>query len=177
MRILAISGSLRAHSSNAALLRAAAALAPEGMEFRFYDEQLGNVPVFNPDLDAEGAVPPPAVQEFRALLAAADGVVVSSPEYAHGVPGALKNALDWIVSSGELEGKPVVLIVASPGGGQWALASLTPTLEVLGARLVVNEAVTFTRTQIDGDGTLRASDIAGRLRTSLDALAAAIGAR
>jgi chromate reductase, NAD(P)H dehydrogenase (quinone) len=177
MRILAISGSVRAHSSNAALLRAAAALAPEGMEFRFYDDQLGTLPVFNPDLDGEGAVPPPAVEEFRALLAAADGVVVSSPEYAHGVPGALKNALDWIVSSGELEGKPLVLIVASPSGGQWAQASLAPTLEVLGARLLVNVAVTFTRTQIDGDGNLCDRDIAGRLKTSLETLASAIGTR
>jgi chromate reductase, NAD(P)H dehydrogenase (quinone) len=177
MRILAISGSVRAHSSNAALLRAAAALAPEGMEFHFYDDQLGTLPVFNPDLDGEGAVPPPAVADFRALLAAADGVLVSSPEYAHGAPGALKNALDWIVSSGELEGKPVVLIVASPSGGQWAQASLTPTLEVLGARLLVNVAVTFTRTQIDGDGHLRDRDIAARLKTSLEALASAIGAR
>ena len=176
MRILAISGSVRADSSNAALLRAAAALAPEGMEFSFYDDRLGALPVFNPDLDGEGAVPPPAIAELRALLAAADGVLVSSPEYAHGVPGALKNALDWIVSSGELEGKPVVLIVASPSGGRWAQASLTPTLEVLGARLVGNVALTFTRTQIDGDGNLCDRDIAERVKTSLEALASTVGA-
>jgi chromate reductase len=175
MRILAISGSVRARSSNAALLRAAAAVAPAGMEFRFYDEQLGKLPVFNPDLDGEGAIPPPEVEEFRALLAAADGVLISSPEYAHGVPGVLKNALDWIVSSGELEGKPVVFIVASPSGGQWAQASLTPTLEVLGARLLVNVALTFTRTQIDDDGNLRDREIAGRLKATLDTLASAIG--
>src|SRR5215510_1063207 len=113
MQILAISGSLRADSSNAALLRAAAACAPDGMEFRFYDRQLGGLPHFNPDLDGEGAVAPPAVAELRALLGAADGVLICTPEYAHGIPGALKNALDWIVSSGELERKPVALIVAS----------------------------------------------------------------
>jgi chromate reductase, NAD(P)H dehydrogenase (quinone) len=177
MRILGISGSVRAHSSNAALVRVAAALAPEGTEFLFYDDQLGNLPVFNPDLDGEGAVPPPAVAEFRALLAAADGILISSPEYAHGVPGALKNALDWIVSSGELEGKPAVLIVASPSGGLWAQASLTPTLEVLGARLVGNLAVTFTRTQIDGDGHLRDPGLVATLEMSLEALASAIRAR
>jgi len=172
LRILAISGSLRAHSSNAALVRAAAALAPAGMEFGFYEEQMGNLPLFNPDLDG-----PPTVKEFRALLGAADGVLISCPEYAHGIPGALKNALDWIVSSGELEGKPVVLIVASPSGGPWAQASLTPTLEVMGARLVVNVSLTFARTQIDGRGNVSDPDIARSLRTSLEALAAAIGAR
>jgi len=177
LRILAISGSLRAHSSNAALVRAAAALAPAGMEFGFYEEQMGNLPLFNPDLDGEGAVPPPTVKEFRALLGAADGVLISCPEYAHGIPGALKNALDWIVSSGELEGKPVVLIVASPSGGPWAQASLTPTLEVMGARLVVNVSLTFARAQIDGRGHVSDPDIARSLRTSLEALAAAIGAR
>jgi chromate reductase len=177
LRILAISGSLRAHSSNAALVRAAAALAPAGMEFGFYEEQMGNLPLFNPDLDGEGAVPPPAVNEFRGLLGAADGVLISCPEYAHGIPGALKNALDWIVSSGELEGKPVVLIVASPSGGQWAQASLTPTLEVMGARLVVNVSLTFARTQIDSRGNVADPDIAQTLETSLGALASAIGAR
>ena len=174
MKVLAISGSPRAHSSNAALLRAAAALAPAGMEVGFYEDQLATLPVFNPDLDDEGAVAPPAVEELRTLLGAADGVLISSPEYAHGAPGALKNALDWIVSSGELEGKPVVLIVASPGGGHWAQASLTPTLEVMGARLVANLALTFARTQIDAEGTLLDRDIADRLQASLAALAAAI---
>src|SRR5262249_57120733 len=107
-----------------------------------------------------------AIAELRALLAAADGVLVSSPEYAHGVPGALKNALDWIVSSGELEGKPVVLIVASPSGGRWAQASLTPTLAGPGARLVRHVALTFTRTQIDGEGNLCGRDLARRVQTS-----------
>ncbi len=175
MKVLAVSGSPRAGSSNAALLRAAAALAPAGTDVTFYDDRLGALPMFTPDLDGEGAVPPPAVAELRALLRAADGIIISSPEYAHGVPGALKNALDWIVSSGELEGKPVVLVVASPSGGQWAQSSLTPTLEVMGARLVVNLAVTFTRAQIDAAGTLLDRDLAETLRTSLQALAAAIG--
>src|SRR5439155_7238140 len=98
------------------------------MEFGFYAEQMGNLPLFNPDLDGEGAVPPPTVKEFRALLGAADGVLISCAEYAHGIPGALKNALDWIVSSGELEGKPVVLIVASAIAGACAQASLTRRL-------------------------------------------------
>jgi chromate reductase len=176
VRILAISGSLSANSSNAALLRAAAALAPAGMEFDFYDEALGTLPLFNPDADGEGAVAPPPVRELRTLLGAAAGVLISSPEYAHGIPGALKNALDWIVSSGELEGKPVVLIVAAPGGGRWAQASLTPTLEVMGARLVVNLSLTFTRKYIDREGRICDAEVAHTLRTSLETLAAATGA-
>jgi len=174
MKLLAISGSPRAASSNAALLRAAASVAPAGTDVTFYDDRVAALPMFSPDLDGEGAVPPPAVAELRALLRAADGVVISTPEYAHGVPGALKNALDWIVSSGELEGKPVVLLAASPSGGQWAQASLTPTLEVMGARLVVNLAVTFTRAQIDGTGALLDRELAETLRTSLAALAEAM---
>jgi chromate reductase, NAD(P)H dehydrogenase (quinone) len=173
MKILAISGSPRVGSSNAALLRAARDLAPAGMEIAVYDE-IGALPMFTPDLDGEGAAPPAAVATFRALLGAADGIVISSPEYAHGVPGALKNALDWIVSSGELEGKPVALLFASPSGGSWAQASLTPTLEVMGARLVVNLSLVFARTQIDGDGRLQDPDVATTVRTSLETLAAAI---
>jgi len=172
-QILALSGSLSAHSSNSALLRAAAALAPDDLDFVFYDEQLGKLPPFNPDLDGEGAVPPPTVDEFRGLLRAADGVLLSCPEYGHGVPGALKNALDWIVSSGELEGKAVALIVASPSGGEWARAALTPTLEVIGAKLVANVSLVFTRKSIDGEGRISDPDIIHTLEASLAALASA----
>jgi len=175
MRILGISGSLRADSSNAALLRAAAARAPAGMEFQFYDRQVGCLPHFDPDLDGEGAVAPPAVADLRALLGAADGVLISTPEYAHGIPGTLKNALDWIVSSGELEQKPVALIVASPSGGEWARASLVPTLEVMGAVLVTSIAVTCTRRQIDADGNVSDPDVARHLTGAVEALRSAIG--
>jgi chromate reductase len=177
MNILAISGSVRSNSSNAALLRAAAAMAPAGMTFEFYDEQIGKLPMFNPDLDGEGAFPAPAVAELRALLRDADGVMISSPEYAHGIPGALKNALDWIVSSGELEGKPVVVLVASPSGGEFAQASLVPTLEVMGAKLVVNLALTFARTHVDAQGTITNPDVRGQLEASLETLRAALAAR
>jgi len=171
MHVVAISGSPRAGSSNAALLRAARELAPEGMQMTVYDA-IGTLPLFTPDLDEEGAAPPDAVGRFRALLREADGIVISSPEYAHGAPGALKNALDWLVSSGELEGKPLALLVASPSGGQYAQASLTPTLEVMGAALVAAIAFTFTRKQIDDTGRLVDHAVAETLRTSLAALAA-----
>src|SRR5678815_5767847 len=97
MRILAISGSLRRVSSNTTLLRVVGVLAPAGVEVTLY-EGLADLPAFNPDL--EGAEPS-SLLAFRAQLKEADGAFISSPEYAHGVPGSLKNALDWIVGSGE----------------------------------------------------------------------------
>lgn len=129
--LLAISGSLRAASSNTSILRAASKLAPDGIKI-IPCYSLGDLPHFNPDLD--GAAAPPAVRRFRSQLREADGVLMSSPEYAHGVPGVLKNALDWIVSSGELMGKPVVLINAAHGS-RHAEASLRETLAVMMARV------------------------------------------
>jgi chromate reductase len=135
MKIIAICGSLRAQSSNRALLQAAVKLAPEGMEVTIY-ESLASLPHFNPDDDEEGTTPPPRVAELRSLLAAADGILISSPEYAHGVPGSLKNALDWLVSDGALVDKPIALINASPIGGQFAQASLVETLTTMNWRVV-----------------------------------------
>lgn len=113
MKIVAVNGSLRRSSSNGALLRAAARLAPEGVQIIHYD-RMGELPHFNPDLDQEAQSPPAPVAEMRALLVSSDAVVISSPEYAHGVPGTLKNMLDWLVSTGEMAGKPVALLNASP---------------------------------------------------------------
>jgi chromate reductase, NAD(P)H dehydrogenase (quinone) len=131
MKIIAICGSLRAQSSNLALLRAAATIAAE---VEIY-EGLANLPHFNPDDDVEGVTPPPAVAELRTTLADADGILISSPEYAHGVPGSLKNALDWLVSDGALVDKPVALINASPVGGEFARDSLVETLRTMNWRV------------------------------------------
>lgn len=176
MKIVGISGSLRAGSSNAALLRAAAALAPAGMDIVLYQD-MGSLPHFNPDLDGIGAVPPPAVAALRALLAAADGVLISSPEYAHGVPGSLKNALDWIVSSGELGDKPVVLLNASPSGGQFAQAALLEILRTMSARVLVEASLVepFVRKKLDSAGIVADPEAARALGASLAALASAIG--
>src|SRR5260370_22765829 len=111
-RIVGLSGSLRARSSNTALVRAAFALVPATTETVLY-EGVGTLPHFNPDLDQEGDIPPPTVAGLRTLLCTADGFIVSVPEYAHGLPGAFKNALDWVVSSGELAHKPVLVLNAS----------------------------------------------------------------
>jgi NAD(P)H-dependent FMN reductase len=133
--IVAISGSLRARSSNAALLRAAASVAPAGVEFVFY-EGMGDLPHFNPDLDAEGSTPPEPVRRLRELLIRADAILISSPEYAHGVPGSFKNLLDWLVSTGELVGKPVALLNAAPAGCEYAQSAILETLRTMNWNVV-----------------------------------------
>lgn len=135
MRILAISGSLRAASSNTAALQALRTLAPAGVAVELY-QGLDTLPYFNPDLDAEERAGRPApVLELRRLVGACAGIVICSPEYAHGVPGVLKNALDWLVSCSEFPGKPVALLNMSPRSVH-AQASLAETLATMSARLV-----------------------------------------
>lgn len=156
MRVLAISGSLRARSTNAALVRLIKLLAPENMEMIIY-EGLGDLPHFNPDIDGEES--PASVQELRGLLASVDGVLICTPEYAFGVPGVLKNALDWTVSTGEFSGKPVALICASSlwAGGDKAHASLLLTLTALG-------------TKVPAAGTLMIPTISKKLNANGDVL-------
>lgn len=138
VHLLAISGSLRAVSSNRALLEAAVALAPTGVRLVIY-EGIGALPHFNPDIDDDAQ--PASVTDFRAALAQADGVIFSTPEYAHGLPGVLKNALDWVVGTSELVEKPVALFNASPRS-TFAVASLSETLTVMSARLSASGGLT-----------------------------------
>lgn len=139
MKIAAISGSLRAGSSNTAALLAAARLAPAGVEVILF-EGIADLPFFNPDLDGDD-VPAP-VGAMRELIGRVDGLLISSPEYARGVAGVLKNALDWLVGSHEFPGKPVALINTSPRATH-ALAALTLTLETMSARLDTEACVTL----------------------------------
>src|SRR6266550_4791254 len=145
MRTLTISGSLRKGSSNSNLLQAAATLAPADVEVVAFNG-LGDLPHFNPDLD-EGA-PPPVVAQFRAEVARADALMISSPEYAHGVPGTLKNALDWLVGGVEINGKPVALVNAS-ARATYAQASLQETLSVMGARVMARTISLDGRKDLD----------------------------
>src|SRR4051812_15670286 len=121
MRILALSGSLRKGSSNTALLWAIKAMAPETCQIDIY-EGLGELPYFNPDLD--GDVPPLAVQNLRLAICASNALLISTPEYAHGIPGMLKNALDWLVSDPSFVGKPVGIICGAASEGSYALEAL-----------------------------------------------------
>ena len=158
--ILAICGSLRRDSSNRRLLLSS------GLPDVVLYEGLDSLPHFNPDLDVDE--PPPAVRELRELLASADGWIISSPEYAHGVPGSLKNALDWLVSDGALIGKPIVLLNASAGGGEHAQAQLAEILKTMSMN-VLTQASLMSSVVRRGD-----AEVAAAVQRSLEALAAAI---
>ncbi|WP_369357745.1 NADPH-dependent FMN reductase [Streptomyces sp. cg2] len=135
-RLLALSGSLRARSSNGAVLRSALEL----FDGSAGTADIGALPHFNPDLDGEDATPPAPVAALRTAVARADALLIVSPEYAHGVPGALKNALDWLVSSGECVGKPIAVITASPfpTGGDHANAQLRETLRMMTGNVIAD---------------------------------------
>jgi chromate reductase len=114
LRVLGFAGSLRAASYNRMLLRAAVELAPEGMEIEIFD--IGGIPLFNEDVEAAGT--PPAVEAFREAIRHADALLIATPEYNHGVPGVLKNAVDWASRpprKAALAGKPAAVFGASPG--------------------------------------------------------------
>jgi chromate reductase len=154
LSLLAISGSLRAASSNRAALDAARLLAPEGVTVTLYDG-LAALPHFNPDEDGEPAHA--AVAALRRQVGDADGVMISSPEYARGVPGSLKNALDWLVSGPEMPGKPVMLINTSPRATH-AQAALAVTLETMSAQFVREACVTLPLLGRPIDGWALADD-------------------
>jgi len=137
MKLLGLCGSLRAASTNHALLQAAAREVPAGLSFTVF-EGLGAVPLFSPD--ANEVVPAPeSVQALRRAVAEADGIVVACPEYAHGIPGAFKNALDWIVGSNEMTDKPVTLLAASlPPRGVLVREALVEVLGAMSARLILD---------------------------------------
>lgn len=150
-----------------AMLSAAGLLVPAGVAFSLY-ARLGEIAPFNPDL--EGAEPA-AVLDWRAQLHAADAIVISSPEYAHGVSGVLKNALDWVVGSGEFSGKPVALFNASPRASL-AQASLAEIIRTMDARLVDEAAVALPLLgkNLDASGIAANVEMAAALRRGLGAL-------
>jgi len=173
--LLAISGSLRAKSINTAVLQAVQSLAPVDLLVTLYRD-LGDLPHFNPDLDVD---PPPApVAALRHAIATADALVICTPEYAHGVPGALKNALDWLVSYEGFVNKPVTLINARPGA-TLALASLRETLSVMNARLLDDAAITLplTGNSLDAPALLRIDAVRTGLENSLARISAALRPR
>jgi chromate reductase len=159
MRILGIAGSLRAKSLNRALLRAAQELAPQGMQIESFD--IAPIPSYNADVEAQ-AVPEPVVA-FKNAIREADGLLFVTPEYNYGVPGVLKNAIDWAsrAAQGEkvvLNGKPAGIIGASPGAGGTMRAQaqlrqafiFTQTYALQGPELAVARA----HEKFDADGSL-----------------------
>jgi len=140
MRILAISGSLQAQSKNLALLTAAATVAPPGVDVVVFDG-IRDLPHFNPDIEAMSV--PESVLRWRQALAASDAVLIASPEYGFSLPGVLKNAIDWVIGSGELEGKVVAITAAvpEPERGRRGLHALRETLSAVRASIVGGEPI------------------------------------
>ena len=169
MRLLAISGSLRAGSSNTAVLEAARLLAPPGVDVVLYDG-LARLPAFDPDVEESGALPP-EVRDLRARVAAADALLVCSPEYMHGMPGSLKNLLDWLVGSVDFPGTLVTLVAASTRS-VYAQAQLTEVLRTMTARLVPDECVVVPLPSRTMDAGAIAADpaLAALIRDALRAL-------
>jgi chromate reductase len=175
MRVLAISGSLRAASHNTALLRALREEAPEDVEIELYDG-LKQVPPYDADDDL---VPgPDAVEQFRSLVREADAVFIATPEYNSSVPGALKNALDWAsrpMATNVFRNKPVAAIGSSMGafGAVWAAAELRKVLGATGARVTeVEMAVGHAHEKFDDQGNLVDEDVRRELCDALDILLA-----
>jgi len=157
MKILGLSGSLRRDSYNARLLRAAASELPPEAELEVWDA-VRELPYYDEDIDVDPA--PESVRSLRDAFSAADAVLISTPEYNASIPGALKNAIDWVsrpIASNPLRNKPVAVIGASTGmfGAVWAQAELRKVLSTTGARVVEGEvAVGHAHTRFDGEGRL-----------------------
>lgn len=170
--IFAISGSLRAGSSNHHILLALGKLMPANINYTIYSN-MSEIPAFDPGLDND--TPPAAVTEFRKQLVEAYGIIICKPEYAFGVPGALKNALDWTVSSGSFVGKPTALITASTGGEN-AHEALIKILGAIDADLSKEATllISFIRSKMDGEGNIKDGETAGKLKRVFEALLKAI---
>jgi len=170
--LFAISGSLRAGSSNHTILQHLGQVMPPGIGYAIYDG-LGTIPAFDPGLDNDG--PPSSVSDLRKRISEADAIIICTPEYAYGVPGALKNALDWTVSSGSFSGKPVALITASTGGEN-AHEAMIKILGALDAKLAPETTllIPFVRTKIEG-GSVTDTVTVEKLKDVFQQLLNAIG--
>ena len=175
MKVLAISGSLRQDSLNTRLLRAAAELAPSGVEVELLDPSvIKELPLY--DADDDGTTPPVAVRRLRGAIRLADAVLVATPEYNGTIPGGLKNAIDWASrphAEAALAGKPAAVVGATTGlfGAVWAQADTRKALGVAGAKVLEDE---FPLGQADeafrADGLLDEPELNERLAEIVEAL-------
>lgn len=169
--VLAFCGSLRAESLNLALLELAERLAPE---LHFVGSDLvRHLPLFNTELDADT---PASVRQFRDVARAARAVVIASPEYVHTPSGVTMNSLEWLMGTGALEGKPVLLMSASPGqtGGIRGLVGLFPTLQLLGGVLLDPVSISRAASRIDSSGGVLDPVVYQRVEFAVDELRAAM---
>jgi chromate reductase len=150
--VVAICGSTRQNSINHSLIRAITVLCAQDLNISIYNH-IGSLPQFNPDDDIENVAK--EVTDFRRQLDQADGILICTPEYAHGVPGSLKNAIDWTVSSSNFPGKPTMLITASTDG-KYGHAALLETLKVIDAKNIENlqMVIDFAKTKINMNGKI-----------------------
>ena len=153
MKILAFSGSLRKNSYNTALLKSAISIAPPNMDISLF-QLTGEIPLFNPDVHEKSVSD--SVLKFREAIMQSDAILISTPEYAHGIPGALKNALDWVVSSSEIVLKPIAVFSVSTSelGGFRATAALIQVLSAMNTNVVIDAtlSVPFAKTKFDESG-------------------------
>jgi chromate reductase len=163
IKILAISGSLRQGSSNNVIIKIVARMAPADVDFEIYDG-LAEIPAFN-DIDNKPA------DDFRRRVREADGIFICTPEYAFGVPGALKNALDWTVSTGDFDKKPVALVTASSVGDK-GHASLLNTLTALSADVIPEATllISFIRSKLTDQGEIKDPAVSSSLKAVVDSL-------
>lgn len=176
VHLLLISGSLREGSTNTAVLTTAAELAGNDVTTTFYGG-MANLPHFNPDDDREGEPVDAAVADLRGHVAAADAVLLCTPEYAGSLPGALKNLLEWTVGDGSTYRKPIAWINASgpaaPTGGADAHDSLRKVLGYVHADIVESACtrILVTRSSVGSDGTITDPEARGMIADTVDALA------
>ena len=180
MRILGISGSLRAGSHNTSLLRAASRLLPEDAEFVLLDPGvLRDIPAYDED-EREAVGEPASVTALRETIAQADGVLFATPEYNSSIPGFLKNALDWVsrpIAESPFKGKDVAVVGASTGmfGAVWAQAELRKVLAAIGARVVDRELPVMNADGVwAADGSLSDGELSEQLADHVRALAGAV---
>lgn len=175
MEILAISGSVRSESYNTALLRSFAKRSPENVNISLLNS-IDGVPLFHPDID--DAMLPKYVSSLLNKIRKSDGVIISSPEYAHGVPGGLKNLLDWLVATDALVLKPVVVTTVSSSGlgGIRSYSALIQILSAMNAHVVIDASFCVPYAKIKFDDTLNLVDEITKktLDISLSALLRAI---
>jgi chromate reductase len=167
MKVLALSGSLRAASINSMLLRAMARLAPAGISVSVF-QGLGELPLFNPDREADC---PARVAEFQRLVAESDALIIASPEYAHGVSGTIKNALDWLVGFEAFASKAVAVLNASPRAHH-ADSALRETLRTMAANIVESASISIPLlgANLSESAMMVTPSVVSAIRESLEAL-------
>jgi len=167
-KVIAISGSTRQNSVNHSLIKAIAELSAANLDITIFDS-IANLPQFNPDNDGDDVAR--EVSNFRQQLNNADAIFICTPEYAHGVPGALKNAIDWTISSSQFPNKPTMLITASTGGN-FGHKALMETLKAIEAKNIDNlqMVIPFVKTKISLDNKITDEKTLAEIKTLIAGL-------